>query len=183
MPPSIAAWLGEEPPPYGVVLPGLVIALLFLLPYLDRNPSRRPQDRKLMISAGILFIVLWAVLTWMGTPAYKAKASPPEEVALEFVPTDREGRIHEIPWDGLEEGVYDTDTFTEGATNNPEHLEAFMVGLREAMEVELPDGVAVLTVQIWQRELKRVDLDITWPEGGEEHTFKQHTYIHRSSAP
>jgi quinol-cytochrome oxidoreductase complex cytochrome b subunit len=168
---------------YGVVIPGVVIGVLFFLPYLDRNPSRRPQDRKLIIPAGIIFIILWVVLTYMGTPAYKAQASPPEEVALEFVPTDREGMIHEIPWDGLEDGVYATDTFVDGATADHEPLEEFMVELSAAMEEQIPGGVAALTIQTWQNELKRVDLDITWPEDGGERAFQQHTYIHRNSAP
>jgi quinol-cytochrome oxidoreductase complex cytochrome b subunit len=168
---------------YGVIIPGLVIGLLFLVPYIDRNPSRRPQDRKLAIGIGIVAIILWVILTYMGTPAYKAQAPPAEEIALEFVPGDREGRIHEIPWEELEPGTYDTETFVAGAMQYPEHLEEFMVELGEAMEKELPGGVATFTIQPWQKELKRVDLDITWPEGGEEKTFHQNTYIHRNSAP
>jgi hypothetical protein len=61
----------------------------------------------------------------------------------------------------------------------PEHLEAFMVGLDEAVEKELPDGTATLTITTWQRNLKRVDLDIA--ESGEEISFNQHIYIHKDT--
>ena len=167
---------------YGVVLPGLVFALLFALPYIDRNPSRLPQDRKLAIGIGIVAVILFGILTWMGTPAYKAQAPPPQEIALEFVPDDREGAIHEIPWDELLPGEYDTETFVAGAMIYPKHLEEFMVDLRKAVEEELPEGgVGKLTITLWQKELKRIDLDLQWMENGEEHTFQQHTYIHRNS--
>ncbi len=178
--PDIFGGLVEGKFIYGVVLPGLVFALLFALPYIDRNPSRLPQDRKLAIAIGIVAIILFGVLTWMGTPAYKAQASPQEEIALEFVPTDREGAIHELSWDELAEGTYDTETFVSGAMMYPKGLETFMVELREAIEKELPGGVGTLTITVWQKDLKRIDLDLRWTEGGEEHTFQQHTYIHRN---
>jgi ubiquinol-cytochrome c reductase cytochrome b subunit len=169
---------------YGVVIPGIVIGLLFFIPYLDRNPSRRWQDRKVAIGIGIVTIILWAILTYMGTPNYRAQAPPAEEIGLEFVPTDREGLIHEVPWDELAEGSYSTATHTKGSIGE-EHLDRFMSELQEAVESEheLSNGVATLIVSPWQRELKRVDLDTTWREGGEEHSFHQHTYIHRNAAP
>ena len=179
--PDIFGGLVEGKFIYGVVLPGLVFGLLFALPYLDRNPSRLPQDRKLAIAIGIVAVILFGVLTWMGTPAYKAQASPQEEIALEFVPTDREGAIHELSWDELAEGAYDTETFVSGAMMYPKGLETFMVELREAVEKDLPGGVGTLTITVWQKDLKRIDLDLRWTEGGEEHTFQQHTYIHRDT--
>ena len=58
-----------------------------------------------------------------------------------------------------------------------------MVELQEAVEDELPGGVGILTIRTWQRELRRTELDLTWPEEGEEQTFHQRTYIHRAAAP
>jgi hypothetical protein len=65
----------------------------------------------------------------------------------------------------------------------PKHLEEFMVELGKAMEEELPGGVATFTIQPWQKELKRVDLDLAWPVDGDEQTLHQHTYIHQNAAP
>jgi quinol-cytochrome oxidoreductase complex cytochrome b subunit len=170
---------------YGVLIPGAVITGLFLLPYLDRNPGRRWQDRKLAVGGGIVAIVLWAVLTWMGSPNYGVAVSTDQEVALEFVPTDREGAIHEIPWQDLADGTYSTASFSEGAMPN-EHLAEFMADLQDAMEKEadeMPGGVATLTIQTWQRALKRVELELTWQEGGQGADFAQYTYIHEATAP
>jgi hypothetical protein len=48
---------------------------------------------------------------------------------------------------------------------------------------EMPGGVATLTIQSWQRALKRVELELTWQEGGQESDFMQYTYIHEATAP
>ncbi|MGD2206642.1 MAG: cytochrome bc complex cytochrome b subunit [Anaerolineae bacterium] len=171
---------------YGVLLPGAVIGFLYLLPYIDRNPSRRWQDRKFAVGAGIVAVILWSVLTYMGSPNYKVQAPPEQEVALEFLPTDREGHIHEIPWEELIPGSWDTETYDEGTMQVSEHLDEFMADLQRVMEKEqgdLPGGVATITIQIWQRNLKRVDLDIVWQGGGKEQTFNQYTYIHKATAP
>jgi len=184
---------------YGIVIPGIVIGLLIGLPYLDRGPARRWKDRKGMVAIGIVTIILWVILTYMGTPAYKAKASAEEEIALEFVPYDRHGEINEVPWDQLIDGDYGTENFTESsviavdpahsgseAGEPPEQLIEFMGDLSKAMEKDqddLPGGVAMVSIRIWQRELKRVDIKITWQEEGEEQEFFQHTYIHRAFAP
>ena len=168
---------------WGLIIPGIFFAILFGLPYIDRNPSRRWQDRKLALGIGAVVIVALAVLTWMGSPAYKVQVSPEDELALEFVPFDRHGEIHEVPWGELVNGSYDTATFSEAGLAQAEHLEEFMAKLREAMEKEqeLSPGVATLTITPWQRDLKRVDLDIAWQQGGEQRTFNQHTYIHKDT--
>lgn len=171
---------------YGVVIPGIVFGFLFILPYIDRNPSRRWQDRKLALAIAAVSIVTLGVLTWMGSPAYKAQATPQEEIALEFVPYDREGHIHEVPWEELEEltnASYETETAVTGAATYPEHFGEFMLALSEAIEKDLPGGTGLVTITIWQSELNRVDLDLTWPEDGEQRTFNQYTYIHQNTAP
>ena len=100
---------------YGVLIPGAVFTFLFVVPYLDRNPSRRWQDRKLALGIAAASVVLLGILTWMGTPAYKAQASPQEEIALEFVPYDRHGEIQDVPWDELVDGTYEATSYTEGS--------------------------------------------------------------------
>lgn len=51
----------------GVTLPGVGILALILAPYLDRNPSNKPEDRKFMTSMMTMFLVFWAVLTIIGS--------------------------------------------------------------------------------------------------------------------
>lgn len=50
----------------GIVVPGVAVAFLIVLPYVDRNPSTKPGDRKLAIVLFTMFLMLWAVLTILG---------------------------------------------------------------------------------------------------------------------
>jgi hypothetical protein len=51
----------------GVTIPGMGIFLLILAPYMDRNPSQKPEDRKFAISLFTLFLMFWAVLVMIGS--------------------------------------------------------------------------------------------------------------------
>jgi quinol-cytochrome oxidoreductase complex cytochrome b subunit len=49
-----------------VTLPTVIIIVLFAFPYVDRNPSTRPDDRKLAIVIFTFFIISFAILTTIG---------------------------------------------------------------------------------------------------------------------
>ncbi len=51
----------------GVTIPGMGIFLLILAPFLDRNPSNKPEDRKFAISLFTIFVMFWAVLVIIGS--------------------------------------------------------------------------------------------------------------------
>jgi menaquinol-cytochrome c reductase cytochrome b/c subunit len=51
----------------GVTIPGMGIFLLMLAPYIDRNPSNKPEDRKFAISLFTVFLMFWAVLVIIGS--------------------------------------------------------------------------------------------------------------------
>ena len=51
----------------GVTIPGIGIFGLMLAPYIDKNPSNHPEDRKFAISVFTLFLMFWAVLVIIGT--------------------------------------------------------------------------------------------------------------------
>ena len=51
----------------GVTIPGIGIFGLMLAPYIDKNPSTKPEDRKFAISLFTLFFMFWAVLVIIGT--------------------------------------------------------------------------------------------------------------------
>lgn len=51
----------------GVLIPGFGLAALAFIPYIDRNPSHRPSDRKLAISIFTIFFVGASVLTIFGS--------------------------------------------------------------------------------------------------------------------
>ena len=51
----------------GVTIPGMGLFLLILAPYLDRNPSNKPEDRKFAISLMTVHLMFWAVLVMIGS--------------------------------------------------------------------------------------------------------------------
>ena len=51
----------------GVTIPGMGLILLILAPYMDRNPSNKPEDRKFAISVFTIFMMFWAVLVLIGS--------------------------------------------------------------------------------------------------------------------
>jgi hypothetical protein len=51
----------------GVTIPGLGLVVLMIAPYIDRNPSNKPEDRKFAISVFTVFMMFWAVLVLIGS--------------------------------------------------------------------------------------------------------------------
>jgi hypothetical protein len=51
----------------GVTIPGVALGLLAITPYVDRNPSNRPSDRKFAITMMTMFMMMWAVLVIIGS--------------------------------------------------------------------------------------------------------------------
>ena len=51
----------------GVLLPGIGLGGLALAPYIDRNPSAKPEDRKFAVSLFTMFLMGCAILTIIGS--------------------------------------------------------------------------------------------------------------------
>ena len=51
----------------GVTIPGIGLFLLVMAPYLDKNPSRKPEDRKFAIALMTVHLMFWAVLVMIGS--------------------------------------------------------------------------------------------------------------------
>ena len=51
----------------GVLLPGMVLMVLILAPYVDKNPSNKPEDRKFAISMMTIHLMMWATLVMIGS--------------------------------------------------------------------------------------------------------------------
>jgi hypothetical protein len=56
-----------DPQVAGVLIPGLGLAGLAIIPYIDRNRSTRPSDRKFAIMVFTFFVVAAAILTILGS--------------------------------------------------------------------------------------------------------------------
>ncbi|GMU79175.1 MAG: hypothetical protein AMXMBFR46_19680 [Acidimicrobiia bacterium] len=51
----------------GVTIPGVALGILAIAPYVDKNPSNKPEDRRYAIALFTIFIMLWAVLVMIGS--------------------------------------------------------------------------------------------------------------------
>jgi hypothetical protein len=51
----------------GVTIPGMGLFALMLAPYIDKNPSNKPEDRKFAISIMTIHLMFWAVLVLIGS--------------------------------------------------------------------------------------------------------------------
>lgn len=49
------------------MIPGLTLATLIVLPYIDRNPSRAYADRKIALVTFTMFLSFWAFVTLTGS--------------------------------------------------------------------------------------------------------------------
>ena len=58
-------------------IPTICMILLFLLPFYDRGPERRPERRPIATTAGIFTIAAMAYLTYLG-----ASAGPPTQIDM-----------------------------------------------------------------------------------------------------
>jgi hypothetical protein len=50
----------------GVLLPGIALVLLAIVPFIDKNPSKKPDQRKFAITMMTMFLMMWAVLVIIG---------------------------------------------------------------------------------------------------------------------
>jgi hypothetical protein len=51
----------------GVTIPGVGIIVLIFAPYIDRNPSNKPEDRRFATSLMTIHLMFWAVLVMIGS--------------------------------------------------------------------------------------------------------------------
>jgi ubiquinol-cytochrome c reductase cytochrome b subunit/menaquinol-cytochrome c reductase cytochrome b/c subunit len=85
-------------PPYLVALatigiPTICMILLFLLPFYDRGPERRPERRPIATTAGIFTIAAMAYLTYLGAVAgapTQIEQSTPQRIRAQGGPMLRE---------------------------------------------------------------------------------------------
>ena len=51
----------------GVTIPGIALGLLMVAPYVDKNPSNKPTDRKFAICMFTIFLMFWSVPVIIGS--------------------------------------------------------------------------------------------------------------------
>ena len=69
-----------------IILPNILLVMLLLLPFYDRNPERRPERRPVATTAAVLTIISMAFLTYLGASAGSPTEIDSIEVAAEYEP-------------------------------------------------------------------------------------------------
>ena len=183
----------------GVILPGVLTLLLVALPYIDRNPYRSLFKRPYAVSIGILAILMLLVLSYMGLPTYGIEMPAATRIIQDVAPEEGPGPLYDVPFDQLQPGVYivsenppdelcpDIDfgcpVFTE--VFHQYNDDVIYAATEEGLPAykQLPNADALMLVEDWQTDLRKVTMRITWDdvESGESTTYEKHVFIHRNS--
>ncbi|UCC86138.1 MAG: cytochrome bc complex cytochrome b subunit [Anaerolineales bacterium] len=173
-----------DPTLMGVILPTVIFALLFAVPYIDRNPYRMMSKRPVAVTLGLLFVAAVLVLSYMGTPGYGIETPAAIRIVQDLAPEEGVGALREISFEQLEPGIYEVGK-TDTTALPPELGLVFIEFERRVNEAEeagkLPGVQAVMIIEDWQAGLKKVTPRIIWsdPESGDQKTFEKHIFLHR----
>jgi len=86
---------------FGLAWPAVIFGALFVLPYLDRNPSRQFRHRKVALAGGALAIAYLGFMSYAGLPEYGIQQTGSQELLTEFVPIEGEGIVDHADWAAL----------------------------------------------------------------------------------
>lgn len=181
----------------GIILPTLLVGLLIAVPYIDRNPYRSMYRRPVAVGLGILLALALVVLSYMGLPEYGIQTPAATRIIQDLAPEEGEGPLHEVPYDQLQVGVYPVmedapkDLCPDLDYGCPELTTMFREYSERVIEAStneelfdferLPNAEAVMVIQDWQADLKKVTFRILWDdvETGERKSSEHHVYLHK----
>ncbi|MBI3244171.1 MAG: cytochrome bc complex cytochrome b subunit [Chloroflexi bacterium] len=176
---------------WGLIAPGIIFSLLFVLGYIEVGPSRRYADRRIGLSVCMVALVALSVTTFMGTPWYAVSSSPDQEVVAALVPQTHPGLLRETPFEKLIVDDYNAADWQSAP--NPE-MKALLREYEDELEIArqkrdaitgkpiMPDAEGLMIVEDWQAGLKKITLRINWTKSdGTPGTFSQDVYLHKDS--
>jgi ubiquinol-cytochrome c reductase cytochrome b subunit len=174
----------------GIIIPTILVGLIFAVPYIDRNPHRSLYRRPLAVGIGLLGVIVLVVLSYMGTPVYKIQTPAATRIVQDLAPEEGVGVLRAIPFDQMKPGVYEVNvTPTErlcpeldfGCPALESVFKEYSDRVNLAIERgDLPEGQAVLVIEEWQMDLKKVTPRIVWREEGTTKTYERQIFLHRS---
>ncbi len=182
---------------WGVIVGPLMIGVLFIVPYIDPNPSRRYGDRKVMLSIGALFAAAIVYLSLAGIPTGVpitgfgyVGGDPASEVGQEFIPDEGVGPVRRLPYQDYRVGTWTVsaqpntgspafDSMIRAIHNSMEHRKANADPLGRKLS---PEATATLKVEQKQENLLHVVLTINFTDdSGRPTQFMKDTYLHALS--
>lgn len=169
---------------WGIVLPTIAGALLFVFPYVEVGPSRRYGHRRLGLSVGVLSVALLVILSFMGTPWFGVETSPEQESIATLLPQTRSGPVRLADWNELTIGAYEAANWEDAPT---ETLQELLHTFNEEVSVaEYGDRTAwegIMIIEDWQPSLKKLTLRVLWVDSatGAPGEFSETVYLHQFS--
>jgi hypothetical protein len=174
----------------GIVIPSILVAVLVGVPYIDRNPYRSLYKRPLAVGIGLLAVAVLIMLSYMGLPQYGIRTPAATRIIQDLAPEEGMGPLREVPFDQLKAGAYQV------GVNSPERMCPEMdFGCPKLEEVfgqftervnaaaergDLPEFEAVLVIEDWQKDLKKITPRIVWSDQGQRKTYERHIFLHRN---
>ncbi len=182
---------------WGVIMGPALIGLLFIVPYVDPNPSRRYGDRKVMLGIGALFTALILYLSLAGRPLGVpltgfgfVGGDPAVEVGQEFIPDEGEGIVKELAFEALVPGTHEIN----GSPNTgSEELNKLVRDINEAISMRkqqgdpngrlMPaDAKGSLLIEEIQVDLRKFTLFVDYTDGkGKPQKFEKYIFLHKES--
>jgi ubiquinol-cytochrome c reductase cytochrome b subunit len=196
--PFFANVLGLTPKVFwGVVVGPLLIAVLFIVPYLDPNPSRRYGDRKWAMGLGAAFAALIIYLSLAGAPLGVSftgfgyvGGDPAVEVGQHFIPDEGEGKIKEMKFDAMVLGKHEVsgspETGNEELNEMIKEINADIIHRKAGPDplgnIMSQDAKARITIDEVQKDLRKFTLFIDYTDlKGAPQTFSKYLYLHAES--
>jgi hypothetical protein len=182
---------------WGVIVGPAMIAILFIVPYIDPNPSRRYKDRKIMLALGAIFAAIVIYLSLAGIPTGVpftgfgyVGGDPASEVAQEFIPDEGVGPVRQLPYGDYVVGPWtvsadprtgnaEFDRLIRDIHNDMESRKASADPLGKKLS---PESTATVDVKQVQENVRNVLLTINYTDTkGSPTQYKKDTYLHAES--
>jgi len=182
---------------WGVIVGPALIAVLFIVPYIDPNPSRRYKDRKIMLAIGAIFAAVILYLSLAGIPTGVpitgfgyVGGDPASEVGQEFIPDEGVGPVRALPFKDYVKGSFQ-------ASAQPNTGNASFDGLLKQIHNDMehrknnadphgkklsPEATTTVDVKQVQENLRQVMMTINYTDDkGSPSQFQKYTYLHEES--
>jgi quinol-cytochrome oxidoreductase complex cytochrome b subunit len=181
----------------GIIIPGVLTALLIAIPYIDRNPYRSLYKRPLAVGLGIFFVLVLVVLSYMGLPEYGIAQPAATRIIQDMAPQEGVGPLRDVPYDQLQAGIYEVGgevprdlcpNLDYGCPALTSVFEEFSERITHAATdttlrdyQRLPEAQAAMVIEDWQQDLKKVTMRINWADvtTGKPQTYERHVFLHR----
>ncbi|MFN4293224.1 MAG: cytochrome b [Thermoflexales bacterium] len=182
---------------WGVIVGPLMFVLLFVMPYIDPNPSRRYGDRKVMLTFGAIFAAAIIYLSLAGIPTGVpitgfgyVGGDPASEVGQAFIPDEGVGPVRLLPYEQYVAGKFPInaqpstgsaglDRLIRDIHNDMEARKARPDPLGKTLSA---DATGSLEVKEIQANLKQVIITLDYTDvNGAPAQFKKYTFLHAQS--